>query len=207
MVKFSRTSANSWEVYLWSDLKFVIGPEVRSHRPSSVIIESLLLTLLADKIREGLPYPDWKMDLYHSEYLHLNFQERIITPGMVDEETLAPENLIDYVLWYGLKSELETNLLVMKTGSPVLESENLLRNMARIHNARKIAKRDAVINGIMTDGSKWVFMHLTNNSRVRKSCREQIGIFATNNLLVHYQASRVGDRATADYGPDSEYLR
>lgn len=57
-------------------------------------------------------------------------------------------------------------MIIMKSDSPVPRSWTLLQNMSDIHHARKLAGRDAVIYGVITDGLKWVFIHLTNQSRV-----------------------------------------
>ncbi|KAJ6187632.1 hypothetical protein N7519_002540 [Penicillium mononematosum] len=62
-------------------------------------------------------------------------------------------------------THLETNMIVMKSERPVPRSWALLQNMSDIYHARKLAERDAVIYGVITDGSKWVFIHLTNQSR------------------------------------------
>ncbi|KAJ5384636.1 hypothetical protein N7517_002547 [Penicillium concentricum] len=94
---------------------------------------------------------------------------------MKDDQILAPANIIDYVLWYGHCWELETNMIVMKSKRPVHRSWTLLQNMSSIHQARKLAGRDAVIYGIITDGSKWVFMHLSN------TCRYTIKVFSWDN--------------------------
>jgi hypothetical protein len=124
--------------------------------------ESLLLALLAHKVKEkgfeaegSLNPPHW------------SFQCQFNKSGLNDNESSAPKTLVDYVLWYGHHCELETNMIVMKSSTPVLESWKLLENMAFIHHTRKLAKRDASIYGVMTDGSDWIFMHLNDSSRVR----------------------------------------
>jgi hypothetical protein len=124
-------------------------------------IESLLLALLADKIKKESLHASGSLNLPH-----WSFRKRIFTPEMEDDQILASMNIIDYVLWYGHCWELETNMIVMKTKLPVPRSWALLQNMSRIHHARKLAGRDAVIYGIMTDGIKWVFIHLTHKRRV-----------------------------------------
>ncbi|KAJ5199331.1 hypothetical protein N7491_000113 [Penicillium cf. griseofulvum] len=150
-----------------------------------VRVESLLLGQLADKIsKEGNIFCSPRAA--KGEWLHWSFQKRIVTSEMEDweqemedreqemedreqemdeDKSLASTNIIDYVLWYGHCWELETNLIVMKPKSPMRQDWALLQNMARIHRARKLAGADAAIYGIMTDGLKWTFVHLTNNSR------------------------------------------
>jgi hypothetical protein len=137
-----------------------------------VRVESLLLEQLADKISK-------EENLFCSqqpakgESLHWSFQKRIVTSEMENQEleteedkSLASTNLIDYILWYGHCWELETNLIFMKPKSHMPHDWVLLQNIATIHRARKLARADAAIYGIMTDGRKWTFMHLTKNSRV-----------------------------------------
>ncbi|OQE46759.1 hypothetical protein PENCOP_c001G08824 [Penicillium coprophilum] len=145
---------------LWDDLDLITAREGVTHPLFPMRIESLLLALLADKIRTESFHPDGPLDSPH-----WSFRKRMFTPGMTDDQILAPVNIIDYVLWYGHCWELETNMIVMKTKSPVRRSWALIQNMSNIHHSRKLAGRNAVIYGVMTDGSKWVFIHLSNTSR------------------------------------------
>ncbi|KAG0159288.1 hypothetical protein PDIDSM_6810 [Penicillium digitatum] len=145
---------------LWDDLELITTPKGSTHPLFPVRIESLLLSLLAETIKKELLDPHRPLDLPH-----WSFRKRIFTREMEDNKFLAPENLIDYVLWYGHCWELETNMIAMKSKSPVPQSWILLRNMSIIHHARKLAGRDAVLYGVITDGSKWVFIHLTNWGR------------------------------------------
>lgn len=124
-------------------------------------IESLLLALLADSIKKESLDPHGPL-----KSPHWSFRKRIFMLEREDDKSPAPEDIIDYVLWYGHCWELETNMIVMKSNSPVSQSWALLQNMSSIHHARKLAERDAVIYGVITDGSKWVFIHLTDKSRV-----------------------------------------
>lgn len=138
-------------------------------------IESLLLSLLADNIKKELLDPHGPLDSPH-----WSFRKQILTLDMEDDKILAPENIIDYALWYGHYRELETNMIVMKSKNPVPRSWILLQNMSSIHHARKLAERDAGIYGVITDGSKWVFIHLSNRSRV-----SNLGSGSLSNLLTN----------------------
>ena len=153
--------ANHWLVCLWNDLELVTARDGSTHMLFPMRIESLLLALLADRIKKESLDPHEPLNSPH-----WSFRKRISTLGMEDDKYIAPENIIDYVLWYGHCWELETNMIVMKSKSPVSQSWTLLGNMASIHQARKLGERDAVIYGVITDGSKWVFIHLTNKGRV-----------------------------------------
>ncbi|CAG8888164.1 unnamed protein product [Penicillium egyptiacum] len=155
---------NTWTIpdhlaCLWDDLELAAS-ECSTHPLFRVRVESLLLALLADSIKKESLDPHGALTLPH-----WSFQKRILTRDMKDDKTPAPEDIIDYVLWYGHCWELESNMIVMKSDSPVPRSWTLLQNMSGIHHARKLAGRDAVIYGVITDGSKWVFIHLTNQSR------------------------------------------
>ncbi|KAJ5616063.1 hypothetical protein N7537_001177 [Penicillium hordei] len=156
---------NTWNipdhlVCLWDDLELVTARDSSTHPLFPMRIESLLLALLADKIKKESLDPHGPLNSPH-----WSFRKRIFTLGIENDKGIAPENIIDYVLWYGHCWELETNMIVMKSKSPVLRGWTLLQNMASIHHARKLAERDAVIYGVITDGSKWVFIQLTNKSR------------------------------------------
>ncbi|KAJ5398939.1 hypothetical protein N7465_009428 [Penicillium sp. CMV-2018d] len=146
---------NTWNIpdhlmCLWNDLELVTARDGSTHPLFSMRIESLLLALLADRIKKESLNPHRPLNSPH-----WSFRKRISTLGMEDDKDIAPENIIDYVLWYGHCWELETNMIVMKSKSPVSQSWTLLRNMASIHQARKLGERDAVIYGAITDGSKW----------------------------------------------------
>ncbi|CAI7596570.1 unnamed protein product [Penicillium discolor] len=156
---------NTWNipdylVCLWDDLELVTTRDGSTHPLFPMRIESLLLALLADKIKKESLNPHGPLNSPH-----WSFRKQIFTLDMEDDTDIAPDSIIDYVLWYGHCWELETNMIVMKSKSPVPESSTLLQNMASINRARKLAERDAVIYGVITDGSKWVFVHLTNKSR------------------------------------------
>ncbi|KXG50157.1 uncharacterized protein PGRI_061240 [Penicillium griseofulvum] len=157
---------------LWSDLERAFSREAGVQwLVRRVRVESLLLEQLADKInKEGKSF--CSLQPAKGESPHWSFQKRIVTSEMEDQElemeedtSLTSTNIIDYVLWYGHCWELETNLIVMKPKSQMPHDWVLLQNMARIHRARKLARADAAIYGIMTDGRKWTFMHLSKNSR------------------------------------------
>ncbi|KAJ5499879.1 hypothetical protein N7453_008930 [Penicillium expansum] len=153
---------NTWNIpghlaCLWDDLELV---SVQGGYDTSAVAKSLLLSLLADNIKKELLDPHGPLDSPH-----WSFRKHILTLDMEDDKILAPENIIDYVLWYGHYRELETNMIVMKSKNPVPQSWILLQNMSSIHHARKLAERDAGIYGVITDGSKWVFIHLSNRSR------------------------------------------
>ncbi|KAJ5208834.1 hypothetical protein N7449_003213 [Penicillium cf. viridicatum] len=146
---------NTWNIpdhllCLWDDLELVTARDGSTHPLFPMRIESLLLALLADKIKKESRNPHGSLDSPH-----WSFRKRISTLGMEYDKGIAPENIIDYVLWYGHCLELETNMIVMKSKSPVPQTWALLQNMASIHDARKLAERDAVIYGVITDGSKW----------------------------------------------------
>ncbi|KAJ5185247.1 hypothetical protein N7491_006883 [Penicillium cf. griseofulvum] len=159
------TAKNTWNIpdhlsCLWDDLELVIAREGGTHPLFPMRIESLLLALLADMIKKESLHAGGSLNSPH-----WSFRKRIFTPEMKEDQILAPMNIIDFVLWYGHCWELETNMIVMKSKHPVPRSWALLQNMSRIHHARKFTGRDAVIYGIMTDGIKWVFIHLTHKSR------------------------------------------
>ncbi|CAI7598175.1 unnamed protein product [Penicillium glandicola] len=186
---------NTWTVpdhltCLWDDLELITAREDVAHPLFPMRIESLLLTLLADKIKKESLYP-------HNAVLspHWSFRKRILTPDMEYDKSPAPEDIIDYVLWYGHCFELETNMIVMKAKSPVPQSWTLLRTMSSIHHARKLAKRDAAIYGVITDGVKWVFMHLTNKSQYT------IKVFSWDNerQQIIGQVQNIIDQAVALY--------
>ncbi|KAJ9485188.1 hypothetical protein VN97_g8166 [Penicillium thymicola] len=159
---------NTWKIpnhlmCLWNDLELVTARDGSMHPLFPMRIESLLLALLADKIKKESPNPpDSHAPLSPP---HWSFRKWISKLGMKDGKYIAPESIIDYILWYGHWGELETNMIVMKSKSPVTRSWTLLQNMASIHHARKLAGRDAAIYGVITDGAKWVFIYLTNKSR------------------------------------------
>ncbi|KAJ5558887.1 hypothetical protein N7461_002859 [Penicillium sp. DV-2018c] len=144
--------------YLWEDIRLVAGRK-KTHPQLSVRTESLLITLLARKIREQGLEGDGSLSLPH-----WGFQSEFDKRGPDDDQD-SPKTLIDFVLWYGHHCELETNMLGMKSDTPDLESWKLLENMAFIHQTRKCANREAAIHGVMTDGSNWTFMHISNSSR------------------------------------------
>ncbi|KAJ5487249.1 hypothetical protein N7530_001549 [Penicillium desertorum] len=132
---------------LWDDLELVTAGEGSAHPLLPVRIESLFLALLADNIKKESLDPNGPQKLPH-----WSFRRRILTREMKDDKIPAPEDIIDYVLWYGHCLDLETNMIVMKSESPVRRSWTLLQNMSGIHHARKLAERDAVIYGVITDG-------------------------------------------------------
>ena len=186
---------------LWDDLELITTPKGSTHPLFPVRIESLLLSLLAETIKKELLDPHRPLDLPH-----WSFRKRIFTREMEDNKFLAPENLIDYVLWYGHCWELETNMIAMKSKSPVPQSWILLRNMSIIHHARKLAGRDAVLYGVITDGSKWVFIHLTNWGRVSDFESGILSNIVTYTVFsVYNQGILLGQRATLDYWPGPEH--
>ncbi|KAJ5514227.1 hypothetical protein N7463_003779 [Penicillium fimorum] len=156
---------NTWNIpenlaCLWDDLELITAREGVAHPLFPIRIESLLLALLAEKLKRDPLHPGGPLNMPH-----WSFRKRIFTSEMKDNQTVAPVDIIDFVLWYGHCWELETNMIVMKSERPVRRSWTLLQNMSSIHQARKLAGRDAPIYGVLTDGSKWVFMHLSNTSR------------------------------------------
>lgn len=191
---------------LWDDLELVTTRDGSTHPLFPMRIESLLLALLADKIKKESLNPHGPLNSPH-----WSFRKQIFTLGMEDDKDIAPEGIIDYVLWYGLCWELETNMIVMKSKSPVPQSWTLLQNMASIHRARKLAERDAVIYGVITDGSKWVFVHLTNKSRVGNPGIPGVfegslnNLFTNTSFLVYNQGILLGRRPAPDYWPDPGY--
>ncbi|KAJ5121660.1 uncharacterized protein N7515_009621 [Penicillium bovifimosum] len=144
-------------IYLWDDLRIITGRKGHKHPLFPLRTESLLLTLLAHKIIEQGLDTDGSITPPH-----WSFQCQFDRAGLNDGQSPA---LIDYVLWYGHHCELETNMIVMKSSNPASESWKLLENMALLHNTRKLARKDASIHGVMTDGSTWIFMHINNGSR------------------------------------------
>lgn len=193
-------------MYLWDDLELVTARDHSTHPLFSMRIESLLLALLADKSKKESLNPHGPLSPPH-----WSFRKRISTLGMEYGKDIAPENIIDYVLWYGHCWELETNMIVMKSKSPVPQSWTLLHNMASIHHARKLAERDAVIYGVITDGSKWVFIHLTNKSRVGNPGSPGVfegsfsNLFTNTSFLVYHKGILLGRRAAPDYRPDPRH--
>ncbi|CAG7958036.1 unnamed protein product [Penicillium nalgiovense] len=186
---------NTWSTQdhlacLWDDLELVTAREGSTHPLFPVRIESLLLKLLAYNIKKESLDPNGTLELPH-----WSFRKRILTREMKDDKNPAPEDIIDYVLWYGHCWELETNMIIMKSDSPVPRSWTLLQNMSDIHHARKLAGRDAVIYGVITDGLKWVFIHLTNQSRYT------IKVFAWDNERdqIIGQIQNIIDQAVALY--------
>lgn len=200
--------ANDLLVCLWDDLELVTARDGSTHPLFPMRIESLLLALLADKIKKESRNPHGSLNSPH-----WSFRKRISTLGMEYDKGIAPENIIDYVLWYGHCLELETNMIVMKSKSPVPQSWALLQNMASIHDARKLAERDAVIYGVITDGSKWVFIHLTNKSRVGGFGSPGVfegslgNLFTDASFLVYNQGILLGRREVPDYCPGPGYNR
>ncbi|KAJ5620564.1 hypothetical protein N7510_004548 [Penicillium lagena] len=118
-------------------------------------------------------------------FVHWGFDKRILMPFIKNDRYIMSVGNIDYVLWYGALAELETNFIVVRAKR--LSSDdywNLLQSMgkysghlitridldliylsAKIHWARKYAKRKSTIHGLATDGEQWRFVHIDENGQ------------------------------------------
>ncbi|CAG8139000.1 unnamed protein product [Penicillium olsonii] len=166
-------------VLYWEDLKSLTD---QCETLSPLLVESVLLALLASEIRadhgvllqpsSGGPDPDDRerrpIEGNNHEKPHWSFKKQLLPKNTSDDLSLAIEDEIDYVLWYGHCFELETNLIVMKSKSPESQSSSLLHNMGRIHRARKVAGRSSILYGIMIDGRTWTFIHISGWSQYTK---------------------------------------
>ncbi|CAL5871065.1 uncharacterized protein PFLUO_LOCUS5311 [Penicillium psychrofluorescens] len=118
-------------------------------------IGAILMTLTVEKKKKARHHPE------ELASIHWGFEKRILMPCIKNDRYIMSEGKIDYILWYGALTELETNFIVVKAKR--LSSDhywNLLQNMAKIHWARKYAMRKSTIYGLATDGAQWRFVHI-----------------------------------------------
>ncbi|KAL1855025.1 hypothetical protein Plec18170_004439 [Paecilomyces lecythidis] len=74
--------------------------------------------------------------------------------------------MMDYVLWYGSREELETNLIIYCARSlGDIDLSVLFSYMGTIHHARNRAGSDAALYGIYSDRYHWTFVYLDNFGR------------------------------------------
>lgn len=138
------------------------------------------MTLTVEKKKKARHHPE------ELASIHWGFEKRILMPCIKNDRYIMSEGKIDYILWYGALTELETNFIVVKAKR--LSSDhywNLLQNMgkysehliacmdggliylsAKIHWARKYAMRKSTIYGLATDGAQWRFVHIDEKGQV-----------------------------------------
>ncbi|KAL2861894.1 hypothetical protein BJX68DRAFT_223469 [Aspergillus pseudodeflectus] len=88
------------------------------------------------------------------------------TPGNGGDNVL--DCALDYVLWYGNRRNLETNCVVICAEEPIASEEQylpLVAAMAIIQNNRVERGVNKGTFGIVTDGFKWVFIHLNSKNK------------------------------------------
>ncbi|GAD96263.1 hypothetical protein PVAR5_4913 [Paecilomyces variotii No. 5] len=74
--------------------------------------------------------------------------------------------IIDYVLWYGDREELEMNLIVFCAPTRgAIDLSVLFSYMGAIHYARNVAGKNPALYGIYSDKSDWAFVYLDNYGR------------------------------------------
>ncbi|KAJ9269181.1 hypothetical protein DTO212C5_4676 [Paecilomyces variotii] len=74
--------------------------------------------------------------------------------------------IMDYVLWYGDREELEMNLIIFHAPTQGdIDLPILFSYMGAIHGARKRAGRNSALYGIYSDKSDWAFVYLDKYGR------------------------------------------
>ncbi|KAL4913282.1 hypothetical protein BDW62DRAFT_205709 [Aspergillus aurantiobrunneus] len=73
---------------------------------------------------------------------------------------------VDNVVFSGDPDDIDASLLVLRaTRRGEARVWTLLKLMAMVHHARKVAGKDAGIYGIATDSHEWAFAHIDGNSQ------------------------------------------
>ncbi|KAL4778827.1 hypothetical protein BJX76DRAFT_362344 [Aspergillus varians] len=97
-----------------------------------------------------------------------DYQREIVLPRTVANNRGVLDCLADYVLWYGDRCKLETNLVVLRARKPIgdwldgVAHGDVLNTMSLIQHNRTTTGGHDETYGILTDGSRWVFLHLSS---------------------------------------------
>ncbi|KAL4785374.1 hypothetical protein BJX76DRAFT_356094 [Aspergillus varians] len=125
----------------------------------------LCLTLDQFKRDERRYYPDEKT----AGRLFLRPEKYIGQIITYQEQKRYLSGYLDFVLWWGNPSELETNLIVIvaEHGQVKKQLDALLTTVLMIHSARKTTQRqERCIYGIATDSEEWYIACMDDRSMV-----------------------------------------
>ncbi|KAA8649261.1 uncharacterized protein ATNIH1004_005158 [Aspergillus tanneri] len=164
---------------LMADYTQALNAETHKERLIQPRLDSILLLLLAavkkmDQISEheisaGESTLSWDEAIQISGAPYWGFQETFTIPHIVGWKSHTLETIVNYVLWYGTRRNLETNLVVVRCDT-IMDSESwrALAAMSIVHRTRKDAGKNGEIYGICTDSYMWTFLHFSDHSQVSK---------------------------------------
>ncbi|KAL2825326.1 hypothetical protein BDW59DRAFT_161803 [Aspergillus cavernicola] len=153
-----------------SDIEFPASP---STRPRVDAILSLTLASIKAKVQStGLELGSTLSPSDIAERLDSLFwghQQAIFLPDSFEREGNVLECVADYILWYGDQHKLETNLIVARADTRIdaFDDERylpVLAAMSTIQYNRGQAGGSKETYGILTDGVKWIFLHLNETN-------------------------------------------
>ncbi|KAL4891746.1 hypothetical protein BDV59DRAFT_203338 [Aspergillus ambiguus] len=92
------------------------------------------------------------------------WQYDVTIAGLADQ---IVKTSVDYILWYGVREDWDTNLVVIREND-ILEGWEILPAMCICQDSRKLKGYRGGIYGICTDSYTWVFLHLSDHGHVSK---------------------------------------
>ncbi|OJJ01355.1 hypothetical protein ASPVEDRAFT_28019 [Aspergillus versicolor CBS 583.65] len=105
-------------------------------------------------------------DLTATRMVRLTEKRKMSMPFMSNGFQLQLEGQVDNVIFAGDEGDLDATLIVFRATKPGrAQVWTLLKLMATIHHARKLAGKDSEIYGIATDSREWAFAHINSKSQ------------------------------------------
>ncbi|THC94990.1 hypothetical protein EYZ11_005543 [Aspergillus tanneri] len=140
-----------------------------THLPDSFAAVKKMDQISEHEISAGESTLSWDEAIQISGAPYWGFQETFTIPHIVGWKSHTLETIVNYVLWYGTRRNLETNLVVVRCDT-IMDSESwrALAAMSIVHRTRKDAGKNGEIYGICTDSYMWTFLHFSDHSQVSK---------------------------------------
>ncbi|KAI9372524.1 hypothetical protein BJX61DRAFT_542613 [Aspergillus egyptiacus] len=209
------------ELSVLEDYSLALGPtdtDAHVSVPTRPRVDAILHLLLARSKKKVL-------DSSNAEKLNTLFwgYEQVITLPETECKGNVRDCALDYVLWYGDKLKLQTNLIVIRAQEPIQSARSeqylpVLADMSMIQSNRGPDNMNKETYGIFTDGFKWVFLHLNSRNKYsslilswnnqQQAIVSQIGRIIDNavslKLLCGESGLEEGDQSSTVSGTDSE---